>query len=98
MVSAYTSVAQGSEDTRIWLNNTSINFSDFGSKQQAPDADPKAIQQIDFTVNLDKAGNTRFYFILEEAEETVFKFSQGTVIVLKMEFHQMQSIVSFLSV
>ena len=68
------------------------------SKQQAPDADPKAIQQIDFTVNLDKAGNTRFYFILEEAEETVFKFSQGTVIVLKMEFHQMQSIVSFLSV
>ena len=32
MVSAYTSVAQGSEDTRIWLNNTSINFFDFGRR------------------------------------------------------------------
>ena len=42
-------------------------------------ADPKAIQQINFTTNLDIAGNTRFYFILEEAKETVFKFSQGTV-------------------
>ena len=49
------------------------------SKQQALDADPKAIQQINFTANLDSAGNTRFYFILEEAKETVFEFSQGTV-------------------
>ena len=48
-------------------------------KQQVLDADPKAIQQINFTANLDRAGNTRFYFILEEAEETVFEFSQGTV-------------------
>ena len=52
------------------------------SKQQALDADPKAIQQIVFTANLDRAGNTRFYFILEEAKETVFQFSQGTVKVL----------------
>ena len=51
------------------------------SKQQALDADPKAIQQINFTANLDRA-NTRFYFILEEAKETVFEFSQGTVKVL----------------
>ena len=49
------------------------------SKQQALDADPKAIQQINFTVNLDRTGNTRFYFILVEAKETVFEFSQGTV-------------------
>ena len=49
------------------------------SKQQALDADPKAIQQINFTANLDRAGNTRFYFILEEAKETAFEFSQGTV-------------------
>ena len=34
------------------------------SKQQALDADPRAIQQINFTANLDRAGNTRFYFIL----------------------------------
>ena len=52
------------------------------SKQQALDADPKAIQQINFTANLDRKGNTRFYFIVEEAIETVFKFSQGTVKVL----------------
>ena len=52
------------------------------SKQQALDADPKAIQQINFTANLDRAGDTRFYIILEETKETVFEFSQGTVNVL----------------
>ena len=52
------------------------------SKQQALDADPKAIQQINFTANLNRAGNKRIYFILEEAKETVLDFSQGTVKVL----------------
>ena len=51
------------------------------SKLQALDADPRAIQQINFTENLDRA-NTRIYFILEEAKETIFEFSQGTVKVL----------------
>ena len=45
-------------------------------------ADPRAIQQINFTANLDRAGNTRIYFILEEAKETIFEFSQETVKVL----------------
>ena len=52
------------------------------SKQQALDADSRAIQQINFTVNLNRAGNTRFYFILEEAKQTVLDFSQVTVKVL----------------
>ena len=52
------------------------------SKQQALDADPRAIQPINFTANLDRAGNTRFYFILEEVKETIFEFSQETVKVL----------------
>ena len=52
------------------------------SKQQALDADPRAIQQINFTANLDRAGNTRVYFILEEAKETILDSSQGTVKVL----------------
>ena len=52
------------------------------SKQQALDADPRAIQQINFTANLDRAGNTRVYFILEEAKETILELSQGTVKVL----------------
>ena len=51
------------------------------SKQQALDVDPRAIQQINFTANLGRA-NTGIYFILEEAKETVFEFSQGTVKVL----------------
>ena len=52
------------------------------SKQPALDVDPKTIQQINFTANLDRAENTRLYFILEKAKETVFEFSQGTVKVL----------------
>ena len=52
------------------------------SRQEALDADPRTIQQINFTANLDRAGNTRFHVILEEAKETVFEFSQGTVKVL----------------
>ena len=52
------------------------------SKQQALGADPKAIQQINFTANLDREGHRRFYFILEEAKDTAFEFSQGTVKVL----------------
>ena len=52
------------------------------SKQQALDANPKAIQEINFTTDLDRAGNTRLYFILEEAKEIVFEFSEGTVKVL----------------
>ena len=52
------------------------------SKQQALDADPRAIQQINFTANLDRAGNTRIYFIFEEAKETILDFPQGTVKVL----------------
>ena len=51
-------------------------------KQRALDADPEAIQQINFQANLDRAGNTRIYFILEEAKETALNFSQETVRVL----------------
>ena len=52
------------------------------SKQQALYTDPKAIQQNDFTANLDRAVNKRIYFILKEAKESVLDFSQGTVKVL----------------
>ena len=38
-------------------------------KQQALDADPRAIQQINFTANLDRSGNTRIYFILEKQKK-----------------------------
>ena len=52
------------------------------SKQQTLDGDPRAIQQINFTANLDRNVNTTTFFVSEKAEETVFEFSQGTVKVL----------------
>ena len=52
------------------------------SKTQALDADPKPIQQINFIANLNRDSNTRFYFILEDAKENVFEFSQESVKIL----------------
>ena len=52
------------------------------SKQQALDADPRTIQQINSTANLNRAGNTITFSITEEAKETILDFSQVTVKVL----------------
>ena len=52
------------------------------SKQQALDADPRAIHQISFTSNLDRDEDITMFFTIEEEKETVFEFSQGTVKVL----------------
>ena len=53
------------------------------SKQQALDVDLKAIQQINFTGNIDREGNTSMFFTIKEIKETVLDFSQGTVKVLQ---------------
>ena len=47
------------------------------SKQQALDADPKAIQKINLTGNLEN--QSTIFFIIEEVKETVLDFSQGSV-------------------
>ena len=52
------------------------------SRQQALDADPKVIQQITFTANLEREGNTTMFFIIEEGKETILDFPQETVEVL----------------
>ena len=52
------------------------------SRQKALDADPRIIQQINFTANLDRADDTRAYFILEKSKETKLNFAQGTVKIL----------------
>ena len=53
------------------------------SKQQTLDSDHKATRQINFNANLDRAGNARIFFIVEEeAKVTVLDFSQVTVKVL----------------
>ena len=45
------------------------------SKQQALDVDSRAIQQINFTANLDRARNKTMFFIIEEAKQTVLDFT-----------------------
>ena len=56
------------------------------SKQQALDADPKTIQQINIAGNLNRGedvnDNTAMFFIIEEAKETILNFSQGTIVNL----------------
>ena len=52
------------------------------NKQQTLDADPRAIQQINFTANLERGEGATMFLITEQAKETVFEFSQGTVKVL----------------
>ena len=49
------------------------------SKEQALDADPRVIQQNNFTANLDREGNTRIYFILEEAQETILQYCKYVI-------------------
>ena len=44
------------------------------SKQQALDADPKEIQQVNFTRNLDREEGGIMFFIIEEAKETISLF------------------------
>ena len=46
----------------ITCNNQMIST----GKQQALDANPKAIQQINFAANLDRDGNTAMFFIIEQ--------------------------------
>ena len=65
-----------------YFNNYNKMIATDLSKQQALNADPKAIQQIDFTANLDRDGNTTMFSNIEEAKETILDFSQETVKVL----------------
>ena len=63
-------------------------------KQQAVDADPKAIQEINFTANLDSPDNTRLYFILEEAKKMFMSFHKARLkfcecnIIKRFNFYQ----------
>ena len=49
------------------------------SKQQDLDADPRGIQQINFTAYLDRTGSATMFFIIEKAKETIWDFSQGII-------------------
>ena len=52
------------------------------TKQQVLDSDPRATHQINFTGNFDRIRDTTMFFITEEAKETIFEFSHGTVKIL----------------
>ena len=69
--------------TRLSLFQRTLIITDL-SKQQVLDADSKATQKINFTGNLDRAGNTTMFLITDEAKETKLDFSDGTVNVLKI--------------
>ena len=51
------------------------------NKQEALDADPKAVQQVNSTWNLaqERNANTTLFFIIEEVKETILDFLQGTL-------------------
>ena len=51
-------------------------------KQQVLDADPKVVQQMTFTGNLDLVAGATMFFVIEEAKETIFDIRQRTVKVL----------------
>ena len=48
------------------------------SKQQALDADPKAIQQINLTGNLDRSEDATIFFIIKETKETKLQMLFGS--------------------
>ena len=54
------------------------------SEQQALDADPKAVQQMNFTANLDDNKKILLFFIIKNLKETLLDFSQRTVKVLSI--------------
>ena len=53
-------------------------------KQQTLDVGPKAVQQVNFTGNLEN--QSTIFFIIEEAKEADLDFSQGTVKVFYFYF------------
>ena len=54
------------------------------SKEQELDCDPKAVQQVNFTGNLEN--QSKMFFFTEDAKETVLDFSQGLIQVFLFYF------------
>ena len=53
-------------------------------KRQALDADQKAVQEVSFTGNLDRTGNTTLFFITNQEKETKLYLSRGNVGALQI--------------
>ena len=72
-------------DYPYFKKNYNLNTIDL-SKQQKLDANPKAMQQINYTGNLNRAVDAKIFFITEETKETVLDFSKETVKVSWFQF------------
>ena len=61
------------------------------SKQQVLDSYPKAIQQINFTGNLNRDGNKNItmFLIIEESIKTALDFTQGIVIIFSFNIKRL---------
>ena len=57
-------------DYVYFKNSNKMITIDF-TKLQELDADPKTLQQINFTANDDRAGNRTMFFIIEEAKNLI---------------------------
>ena len=57
-----------------YFNNYYIMIAIDLHKQQTLDGDRKATQQINFTANLDRDGNTTMFFIFKEVKKKHFKY------------------------
>ena len=81
-------IAPGQGDD--WTTNCLLDYNYFNknykmigidlSKQQALDADSKAIQQVKFTGNLDWHEGAKFFFIIEKAKETILDFPRESIV------------------
>ena len=62
------------------------------SKQQLLDSYPKAIQQINFTGNLNRDGNKNItmFLIIEESIKTALDFTQGIVIIFSFNIKRLR--------
>ena len=63
-------------DCYYFKNNYKLVAVDL-SKQKELDADPRAIQQIEFKYML--GTNSTIYLVLEKSKETILEFYKGTV-------------------
>ena len=61
------------------------------SKQQVLDSYPKAIQQINFTGNLNRGGNKNIamFLIIEESIKNALDFTQGIVIIFSFNIKRL---------
>ena len=61
------------------------------SKQQVLDSYPKAIQQINFTGNLNRGGNKNIamFLIIEESIKNPLDFTQGIVIIFSFNIKRL---------